>query len=94
MAESGSLKNRKSASSSSSSSTSSSSPTPVYDPNSPDAGSGMWGFTEDNTPFIVPDTLNTTEIYLPWNISVGSAISLGCFVTAAYLVAFGGYSKW
>jgi len=52
------------------------------------------GFTAAGVKFHVPETLNTTEIFLPHNLSIGSGFSLLCFLTAAYLTFFGGFSKW
>ena len=53
-----------------------------------------WGFTAAGDRFHVPDTLNTAEVFLPGNLSLGSAFSMLCIVTAAGLTFFGGYGKW
>jgi phosphatidylethanolamine N-methyltransferase len=96
MADSGVVKRRKSQSGSADGSASSSSSSKAVAASAEvnKAGTGHWGFTEDGTRFDVPDTLNTMEIFLPHNLSIGSAISLTCVLISAYLVAFGGYSKW
>lgn len=52
------------------------------------------GFTEDGQQFDAPETLNTAEVFLPQNLSLGSGLSAICILTAAYLTFFGGYSKW
>lgn len=53
-----------------------------------------WGFTGAGEKFQVPDTLNTVSTLLPHNLSIGSALTLLCILTSAYLVFFGQLTKW